>query len=280
MSLGEMDFTAWTQVFGDTLSRIGRALVVMIPALRPFAITRSWCVFEWYVIATRNIKYINVVYPKDEEEFIAKLFEKRLLASDFNAIFDQIYVTKATAFKASDQNAIQSLLRQVGPPKVNGIVTHALQKLLVDMLDKAFLHASTPKDKFSALFSKLELYAALNLDELHTTAFTVAKDFFNHEQASLDKDEITLLMTHDPSGLKLEDKSRPSMVSRFFHAIKSKFGKPQQPNKIQQTERITSTMVKKDDFSMDGITNVKFLLLGIARSGKSTILQQLRVSFP
>ena len=39
-------------------------------------------------------------------------------------------------------------------------------------------------------------------------------------------------------------------------------------------------MVKKDDFSMDGITNVKFLLLGIARSGKSTILQQLRVSFP
>ncbi len=176
----DLDFIRWKQVFEGNLQVIGKALVVMIPAEKPIATSRSWCTFEWAVIKQVGIPFDYCVDPADKERLITKM-QKGM--AGFEKIFSGIDVENAKAFKPSDQHAILDVLKEIGIVKVNDVVMHSLKNFLLDICIEAERRA-TPAQLFFVWNTRGNLHGVLGeYDEAASVlrkALTQARKDNNH----------------------------------------------------------------------------------------------------
>lgn len=132
-----IDFDKWTKTFGDSLKRIGRALMVLTPARKPIVTTRSWCCFEMYSIDSCGIECVPCIPEADEEELIEEIIRGKVNGKAFNVLFSGINVEQSSAFKKSDQESILKLMRAHGIVKVNDVVLLVIKRWLLSVLVKA-----------------------------------------------------------------------------------------------------------------------------------------------
>jgi tetratricopeptide (TPR) repeat protein len=130
-----IEFHQWAKTFRESLTQIGKAVLVLAPGEKPIATTRSWCCFEWTVIQQVGIPYEYCVDPQDEENLIKKM-ENGMGFADFNNLFSGINVEKAEAFKDSDQASILVLMKEIGILKVNDMIMNALKEWLLSVNQK------------------------------------------------------------------------------------------------------------------------------------------------
>jgi hypothetical protein len=156
-----IDFEEWRETFKSNLLAIGRAILVLAPGEKPIAISRSWCCFEWVVIAESGIPFEYCV-PQDD---VAKLIMKMQYGmgfAHFNDLFAAINVEKAEAFKPSDQEAILELMRKVGIVKVNDIVMKSLKAWCLNVVKEAISNAADgTRQKANALNACADLHRCL-----------------------------------------------------------------------------------------------------------------------
>jgi hypothetical protein len=132
----DIDFHQWSKIFRKSLTKIGKAVLVLAPGEKPIATTRSWCCFEWTVIQQVGIPYEYCVDPQDEENLIKKIEDGTVGSATFNSLFNGINVEKAEAFKLSDQTSILVLMKEIGILKVNDMIMKALKQWLVKVTEK------------------------------------------------------------------------------------------------------------------------------------------------
>jgi hypothetical protein len=144
-----IDFHKWAKTFRDSLTQIGKAVLVLAPGEKPIATTRSWCCFEWTVIQQVEIPYAYCVDPQDEENLIKEM-EEGMGFADFNDLFAEINVEEAEAFKPSDQASILVLMKEIGILKVNDMIMNALKEWLVTVNEKGVKRLGESKTKEGA----------------------------------------------------------------------------------------------------------------------------------
>jgi hypothetical protein len=127
-----IDFHQWAKTFRESLIQIGKAVLVLAPAEKPIATTRSWCCFEWTIIQQMGIPYAYCVDPQDEENLINRM-EHGMGFAAFNDLFAGINIEKAEAFKDTDQASILALMKEIGLLKVNDMIMKSLKEWLVNV---------------------------------------------------------------------------------------------------------------------------------------------------
>jgi len=131
-----VDFRVLASTFGDSLRKIGAALLVLTPGEKPIAIERSWCCFEWVSIKQSKIPFQFCVKPKDVEKLINRM-EQGMGSANFNDLFAGINVEKAEAKSPSDKAAILALMKELGIKEVNDVIMFSLKNWLLDVAMEA-----------------------------------------------------------------------------------------------------------------------------------------------
>jgi tetratricopeptide (TPR) repeat protein len=157
----DVDFTVWSHTFRESLKSIGKALLVLTPGEKPIAISRSWCCFEWVSIKQSSIPFEYCVNPKDVEMLIKRM-KTGMGVDAFDALFGGINVEKAKAFKPSDQEAILTLMREVGVKEVNDLVMLSVKEWLLEVAHEGQSHLKQgTAEGVRLLNSRAALHAAL-----------------------------------------------------------------------------------------------------------------------
>lgn len=132
-----IDFHVLAKTFKQTLLKIGRAVLVLTPGEKPVAISRSWCCFEWMIIAQSSIPFTYCVPKEDEDRLVQRIHEGDLLLDHYESILSGINVETAEAEKESDRVSILELMKEIGVVKVNDIVMSSLKGWLSQVSKKA-----------------------------------------------------------------------------------------------------------------------------------------------
>jgi hypothetical protein len=129
----KLDFNAWSGIFEDCLRKIGKSILVLLPAEDPIAIKRSWCCYEWYCIKKNDIPFEYCVNPKNVEALVQQMASGEVGFATFQRLFASINVEKASSTNEDDRIAILERMRQIGIKEVNEVILHSVQQWLLFM---------------------------------------------------------------------------------------------------------------------------------------------------
>ena len=166
--------------FGGALRTINRAEIVLLPWRAPVAPTRSWCTFEWYMIAKLGLPSTVRLGPNAMEEIahLAAWGAVPELSSDGQSFTSKVTeetwanllapllhadVQNAVAKYDTDRDAILALVRREGVDKVNRLATTPVQAWLQRMLEAKVAAARRDKEDMtlgSVLVAKAGLLRA------------------------------------------------------------------------------------------------------------------------
>eukprot|EP00291_Cryptomonas_curvata_P003989 CAMPEP_0172199310 /NCGR_PEP_ID=MMETSP1050-20130122/28612_1 /TAXON_ID=233186 /ORGANISM="Cryptomonas curvata, Strain CCAP979/52" /LENGTH=240 /DNA_ID=CAMNT_0012876309 /DNA_START=95 /DNA_END=814 /DNA_ORIENTATION=- len=118
----------WFDGFEDNLRSIGRALVVLNSWDDPIYLTRSWCLFELFVIISLNLPY-QIVLPREQKKAFLDFLTS---GGDIADMFAKVDIARATAFKQADQDKINALVVSTfgGHGRLNEAVLLSLREWL------------------------------------------------------------------------------------------------------------------------------------------------------
>lgn len=137
-SAPERPFEWWCTTFRDSITAIGRVVLVLSPWRDPLPLTRAWCLWEVFCAASvrdatspNTAVSLDVRLPPAE----ARAFE-RALANDMRAALDtmvRVRAERAQAFYETDRNSIFRAIEASagGFATVNAIVKDQLRQWLV-----------------------------------------------------------------------------------------------------------------------------------------------------
>jgi hypothetical protein len=160
--VGQMDFHVLSDAFKDKLTTIKSAVIVLSGGIKPVAMGRSWCCFEWTVIQELNITYDTCMTQDDEETLIEQILGNKLGFHAFNTLFSEINVMNSTTTHPEDRENILKELRRVGEVKVNDIVQLSVKEFMVNVLKKALARVTKgTEEEISVVAAFSALYDAL-----------------------------------------------------------------------------------------------------------------------
>jgi hypothetical protein len=154
----EIVFWQWKEVFTTSLTKIGRAVLVLTPGHEPLAVRRSWCCFEWVTIVKAKIKF-DFCVPKDDSSALIQEMHAGMDFDSFNKLFSGINVAEAKAFKKADQINILGAMIDIGIIKVNDIVMNCLKTWLVKVAEEAM---RATKDDANEMINAVSARAAIS----------------------------------------------------------------------------------------------------------------------
>ena len=125
-------FEWWTTTFRESISSIGRVMLVMSPWNNPVPLTRAWCLFEIYSTIVGEAE-MNVVIPSGE---IASF--KEAMGRSFNTIIDTLLSLDAQKAEASNPKDRDQIFNVVSQKIPGGFAT--LNNKVKGHLRESYLH--------------------------------------------------------------------------------------------------------------------------------------------
>ena len=138
----DANFHDWIKVFKSTIREIGTAVLVLTPGENPFAISRSWCCFEWLIIVQSNIPYAYCVLAEEEQKLIRRMQDGLEFTDSLAKFFSSYTVEKVRALKEGEQKAILAHMQEVGIDEVNDIIKTVLKRWFLKVAIKAVQDAT------------------------------------------------------------------------------------------------------------------------------------------
>ena len=134
---GKMTFDCLEAQFRLTLSRIGKAVIVLTPGQNPLARSRCWCCFEWAQLKLLSIEHWYCVPQEDVLTLIQEMKVGKITFDYYNNIFASIDVMKAIASNETDQKNILKLIQNLGVVQVNDIVLNSIKDWFIKVCKQA-----------------------------------------------------------------------------------------------------------------------------------------------
>ncbi|KAF0697218.1 Aste57867_12074 [Aphanomyces stellatus] len=145
ISGGTRPFAYWFDKFKDSLTAIGRVVMVLSPWNSPMTLTRTWCVFEVYVAIETNARFEVAMGKAQKAAFLA---DSAAPNDIFFASLMKINCAKSIAAVPSDRDHIFELIEK-GPgfAQVDRLVFQVLEAWVGRMVDKQFHIAATREER-------------------------------------------------------------------------------------------------------------------------------------
>ena len=125
-------FEWWTTTFRESISSIGRVMLVMSPWNNPVPLTRAWCLFEMYSTIVGEAE-MNVVIPSGE---IASF--KEAMSDDYDTIMNTLLSLDAQKAEASNPKDRDQIFNVVSQKIPGGFAT--LNNKVKGHLRESYLH--------------------------------------------------------------------------------------------------------------------------------------------
>eukprot|EP00929_Paragymnodinium_shiwhaense_P087502 TRINITY_DN47664_c0_g1_i1.p1 TRINITY_DN47664_c0_g1~~TRINITY_DN47664_c0_g1_i1.p1 ORF type:complete len:319 (-),score=106.77 TRINITY_DN47664_c0_g1_i1:532-1488(-) len=121
----------------DAIKRIDSTVMLMDPWDKPFALSRTFCVFEVYGTISQGVHFQVCMPPQEQQRFCAQLDALESKDAKLEALAIDIRVQEAQASNPKDKERIDDFIEK-GPgfEKVNKMVLQAVQTGLMEAFEE------------------------------------------------------------------------------------------------------------------------------------------------